>query len=190
MHQAEPTIERSSIALEAAEPPSVQAVDVPLKLGCFMQTLLSYLADTLEEVVGLEDAVGFIAIVGQQMGEEINQFYLQALGITQLSPDQVAEVLVDLKRRIEGEFYLIEQDAEKIVLGNYRCPFGERVKGHTSLCMMTSSVFGVVTAQNLGYAKVSIENAIAQGDAGCRIVIYLRPTAAANLAEGREYYQV
>jgi hypothetical protein len=38
--------------------------------------------------------------------------------VSRLTRDQVAAVLLDLKRRIQGDFYVIEQDDEKIVLGN------------------------------------------------------------------------
>ena len=69
---------------------------------------------------------------------------------------------MDLKRRIQGDFYVIEQDDEKIVLGNRACPFAEKVVGRPALCMMTSNVFGSIAAENLGYAKVVIEQAIAQ----------------------------
>ena len=98
-------------------------------------------------------------------------------------------MLVDLKRRIQGDFYIVEEDDEKIVLGNRVCPFAEKVVGRPALCMMTSNVFGVIAAENLGYAKISIEQSIAMGDPGCRVVVYLKPTAAAEAARGREYFQ-
>lgn len=56
------------------------------------------------------------------------------------------------------------------------------------MCMMTSNVFGTIAAENLGYAKVSLEQTIAQGAAGCRVVVYLKPQPAADQAEGREYF--
>ncbi|MFK0181636.1 hypothetical protein ACIQVR_37385 [Streptomyces xanthochromogenes] len=34
---------------------------------------------------------------------------------------------MDLKRRIQGDFYIIGQDNTKIVLGNQACPFAEKV---------------------------------------------------------------
>ena len=98
-------------------------------------------------------------------------------------------MLVDLKRRIDGGFYIISADREKIVLGNTRCPFGDRVKDRTSLCMMTSNVFGAITAENLGYAKVSLDETIAAGYDGCRVVVYLKPGDESDHAEGREYYK-
>ncbi|QDU36016.1 hypothetical protein Mal4_02990 [Maioricimonas rarisocia] len=165
--------------------------DLPVKLerDPFMRTLLRELSGTLQDVIGLEEAKGFISVVGQRMGEQINEEYCGTLQVPKLTREQVAQVLVDLKRRIEGDFYIIEQDDEKIVLGNRKCPFGDKVLDRPALCMMTSNVFGVIASENLGFAKVSIEEAIAYGDAGCRVVIYLQPTADAQAAEGREYYQ-
>ena len=96
-----------------------------------------------------------------------------------LTREQVADVLVDLKRRIQGDFYVIEQDDEKIVLGNRACPFAEKVVGRPALCMMTSNVFGVIAAENLGYAKVVLERDDRPGRPGCRVVVYLKPTAEA-----------
>src|ERR1700735_702166 len=139
----------------------VSQLSLPLERDLFLRTLLRHLAGTLQSVVGLEEASGFISVVGQEMGEEMNEGYLSALGVSQLSREQVADVLVDLKRRIQGDFFVIEQDDEKIVLGNRACPFAEKVIGRPALCMMTSNVFGSIAAQNLGYSKVSIEEAIA-----------------------------
>jgi hypothetical protein len=73
--------------------------------------------------------------------------------------EQVADVLVDLKRRIQGEFYVIEKNENKIVLGNRACPFG----GHPSMCMKTSNVFGAIAAEDLGFAKVELRETIAKG---------------------------
>jgi hypothetical protein len=61
--------------------------------------------------------------------------------------------------------------------------------GRPALCMMTSNVFGSIAADNLGYSKVVIEEAIARGDAGCRVVVYLKKTPEALIAQGREYYK-
>lgn len=167
----------------------IQDLAVPLERDIFLRTLLRELAGTLQEVVGLEEASGFISVVGQRIGDQINDGYKAALGVSGLDRDQVAAVLVDLKRRIQGDFYVIEQDDDKIVLGNRACPFAEKVLGRPALCMMTSNVFGSIAAQNLGYAKVVIEQAIARGDAGCRVVVHLKPTPEAEEAPGREYFK-
>ena len=169
--------------------PTVGALDIPLERDVFLRTLLRHLAGTLQKVVGLDEASGFVSVVGQEIGDEINQTYKHALAVNSLDRGQVAEVLVDLKRRIRGDFFVIEEDDEKIVLGNRACPFADKVVGRPALCMMTSNVFGSIAADNLGYAKVVIEQAIARGDPGCRVVVYLKQTPAADAATGREYFK-
>jgi predicted ArsR family transcriptional regulator len=168
----------------------VASSEVPLNRDIFLRTLIRELSGTLEDVVGLKEASGFINVVGQNVGDRMNQDYRAALGVPQLSREQVAQVLVDLKRRIEGDFYIIEETDEKIVLGNRACPFGDKVLDRTSMCMMTSNVFGAIAAENLGYAKVELQKTIARGDAGCLVVVYLKPTPEAEQAEGREYFKI
>lgn len=166
----------------------VTSLDVSLDRDSFMRTLIRELSGALQDVVGLEEAAGFVSIVGQSMGRQIDQAYRAAWGAERLTRPQVSQVLVDLKRRINGDFFVIEEDAEKIVLGNRACPFGEKVEGRPALCMMTSNVFGSIAADNLGYAKVRLEETIASGSAGCRIVIYLQPKVESEETEGREYF--
>lgn len=167
----------------------IETLDLPLERDVFLRTLIRELAGTLQDVVGMEEASGFISVVGQRVGDHINQEYRQALALPALDRGQVARVLVDLKRRIQGDFFVLEESDEKIVLGNRACPFADKVVGRPALCMMTSNVFGVIAAENLGYSKVSIERSIAKGDSLCQVVVYLQPTAEAKAASGREYFQ-
>lgn len=167
---------------------SVCNLEVPLDRDLFLRTLIREVSGTLEDIIGLEEASGYISVVGQSMGKMINDEFKSALNVSQLNKQQVTDVLVDLKRRIQGEFYVIEENDEKIVFGNRACPFAEKVIGRESMCMMTSNVFGSIAADNLGYAKVALEETIARGDGGCRVVVYLKPTDEAEVAEGREYF--
>ncbi|MGA7934664.1 MAG: methanogen output domain 1-containing protein [Kovacikia sp.] len=167
----------------------VKDLPIPLDRDRFLRNLIRELAGTLQDVVGLEEASGFISVVGQSIGRQMNQDYKAALEVSHLTQEQVAEVLVDLKRRIQGDFYIIEQTDEKIVLGNRVCPFAEKVIDRPAMCMMTSNVFGSIAAENLGYAKVELQETIALGDAGCRVVVYLKPTPEAEDSQGREYFK-
>jgi hypothetical protein len=54
--------------------------------------------------------------------------------------------------------------------------------------MMTSNVFGTIASDNLGYAKVALEETIAKGDPGCKVTVYIRTTDESEIAEGREYF--
>lgn len=175
--------------MESASPDTstIPALTLPWERDPFLRRLVRELAGVLEEVVGLEDAAGFISVVGQRLGLAFQRDYTAALGVPRLTRAQVAAVLVDLKRRIQGEFFVITQDDEKIVLGNRACPFADQVLGRPSMCMMTSNVFGAVAAENLGYAKVVLQETIAQGAPGCRVVVYLQPTPEAEAQPGREY---
>ncbi len=164
-------------------------LSLPLERDVFLRTLIRELAGTLQDVVGLEEASGFMSVVGQNMGRQIDQEYKAALEVSHLTQAQVAAVLVDLKRRIQGDFYIIEQTDEKLVLGNRACPFAEKVIDRPAMCMMTSNVFGFIAAENLGYAKVELQETIALGAPGCRVVVYLKPTPEAESSHGREYFQ-
>lgn len=164
------------------------SLDVGLERDVFVRSLLRELAGTLQDVVGLEDASGYISVVGTAIGEQIDATYRRAFGIDKLSREQVTDVLVDLKRRIEGDFFVLEETEDRIVFGNRACPFGEMVRDRPSLCMMTSNVFGHIAAQNLGYGAVALEQTIAEGHPGCRVVVYLR--ASDEVPPGaREYFQ-
>jgi len=166
----------------------IHQLPVELDRDIFLRTLIRELAGTLEDVVGLEEASGFVSAVGQRIGDQINLSYRSALGVELLSKQQVAQVLVDLKRRIQGDFFILEQTDEKIVFGNRVCPFAEKVIGRPSMCMMTSNVFGTIAAENVGYAKVALEQTIAEGDPECRVVVYLKPQPDAHHVDGREYF--
>lgn len=180
---------RKSVESRDRIDPDLRELPVVLERDLFLRSLLRELAGTLEQVVGMDEAAGFVSVVGQRIGQQINDQYCRTLSPSGLSRQQVAQVLVDLKRRIEGDFYILQEDDDKIVLGNRSCPFGDKVYGRPSLCMMTSNVFGVVAAENLGYAQVVVEKAIARGDSQCRVVVYLRASEESSRVDGREYFK-
>lgn len=169
--------------------PVVNSLAIPLDRDVFLRSLVGELAGALQDVVGLDEAAGFVSIVGQKIGDRIGEDYRRALGVSGLSREQVAQVLVDLKRRIQGEFYVLEEDEDRIVLGNRACPFGDKVLGRPAMCMMTSNVFGVIAAENLGYCKVALEATIAEGARECRVVIWLKSTQESESTPGREYFK-
>ena len=168
---------------------NISDLNLAIDKDVFLRNLLRQLSGTLEEVVGQEEASGFISIVGQHIGEWMNEEYRKGLNTESLNFEQLRDALVDLKRRIDGDFYIISADKEKIVLGNRRCPFGDKVLDRPSLCMMTSNVFGSVTAENLGYAKVALHETIAKGNNECRVVVYLSNNETSENDEGREYFK-
>ncbi len=163
-------------------------IQIPLERDLFMRKMLRELTGTLESVVGMDDAAGYISTVGTAMGRWIDEQYRSALGVEHLDVEQVAKVFVDLKGRIGGDFYIISIDGEKIVVGNRDCPFGDMAHDRPSMCMMTSNVFGRLAADNLGYARVELHDTIALRATECRIVVHLTPDEDAP-ADEREYYR-
>lgn len=159
--------------------PDIAELDIGLDRDVFLRDLLRQLAGTLEDVVGLQEAEGYISLVGRAIGRQLDAAYRAGLGAEALDRDRIAEVLVDLKRRIEGGFRIEAVEGSRIVLANSACPFGDRVLGRPSLCMMTMNVFGTIAAQNAGFARVEIAEAIATGAEGCRVIVDLVPSGAA-----------
>lgn len=168
----------------------VNELDIDLDRDLFLRTLIRDLAGVLQDVVGLEEAEGYISVVGQKVGEWINQTYKDQLDQSKLTREQIPQILIDLKARIKGEFYLQESDEDKMVFGNTRCPFGSKALDRPCMCMMTSNVFGSITADSLGYAKVELKKTIANGDGECNVVVYTSRTEESKSVEGREYFGV
>jgi len=66
-------------------------------------------------------------VVGQRIGDHINNHYETALRSENLTREQVVQVPADLEKAHQGRFLYIGQDDEKIVFGNRICPFEEKV---------------------------------------------------------------
>jgi DNA-binding NarL/FixJ family response regulator/anti-sigma regulatory factor (Ser/Thr protein kinase) len=140
----------------------------------FLRALVVELAQTIEADQGPDVAAATVAQVGADIGGRMEQAYRVATGIAgRLSPEQMADLYVRLKGAIGGDFYVIQADERKIVLGNRRCPFGDVVQREPALCHMTSSVFGGIAARNASRSAVDLQERIALGDPECRIVIWL-----------------
>lgn len=145
----------------------------------FIGRIVRELSIALENVVGPAETKSFVTVVGTMIGEDWNREYREAFGNEGLSLEQIAAALVDLKARIGGNFSIVSIDEQRIVLKNTRCPFGALIEGCPAMCQMTSSVFGRIVADNLGYARVTVDEAISQGHPGCLVVIDLCDTGAA-----------
>ena len=119
----------------------------------------------------------------------MEEAYRTARGIAgRLSPQQIADLYVRLKGAIDGDFYVIEADERRIVLGNRRCPFGDAVQRQPGLCRMTSSVFGGIAARNASRSAVVLEERIALGDPECRVVVWLGDNEPPDTASAHHYY--
>jgi hypothetical protein len=63
---------------------AARALEIPLDRDVFTRTLIRELAGALEDVFGIEEASGYISIVGSAIGEQINQDYRRAYEVSSL----------------------------------------------------------------------------------------------------------
>lgn len=149
----------------------LQSLPIDLQQSEFLCTLATEAASLIEHTADLKQAEGFITTVGLRIGKTITKKYSGHAPGSGADLEALTPVLIDLKRRIHGDFYVIDIAQIHILLGNTRCPFAEGVTGRTSLCMMTTNVFGRIAAGASGYARGSVMETIAAGAEHCRVLI-------------------
>lgn len=167
--------------------PHIGSLDIGIDHHDLFNTLVSDMAELLESIAGIDDACAYVSGIAARLGADIEQRYKTALDIQHFNRDQLIEVLIDLKNRTGGKFSVIEQSDERVVFGNCACPLGDAAANHPSLCMLTSNIFGRLTANAVGYAAVELEETIAKGAAGCRVVLHLKRTELSP--DTREYFR-
>ncbi|SDK27086.1 methanogen output domain 1-containing protein [Sediminibacillus albus] len=148
----------------------------------FLSKLITQYAQLHSKTVG-NGAQEYIRQIGIRAGEWIESFYDESKELN-WTPDQYAEVIVDLKNSIGGHFSISEVHPDHVIVKATGCPFGDVVQDAPHLCNMTSSVFGGIAARRFGYGKVNLRKRIALGHAGCEVAIYFQPT---DKEEGDEY---
>ncbi|UTR10027.1 methanogen output domain 1-containing protein [Evansella sp. LMS18] len=148
----------------------------------FLSKLITQYAQLHEKTVG-DGAKQYIRQLGLRTGEWIERFYEDSIE-GEWTPDQYAEVIVDLKNSIGGHFSISEIHPDYVVVTATNCPFGDVVQDAPHLCNMTSTVFGGIAARRFGYGKVKLRKRIALGHSGCEVAVYFQPT---DKEDGDEY---
>jgi len=171
----------------AVTSPSIGSLDIEFDHNGLFNALVASMADLLETIAGVEDACAYVSSIAARLGADIERQYKAALGTQNLTRNQLIDVLIDLKNRAGGGFSLIEQDEGRVVFGNCACPLGKAAANHPSLCMLTSNIFGRMAANTVGYAAVDLEQTIARGAPGCRVVLHLKRTELGP--DTREYFR-
>lgn len=149
----------------------------------FLRALVVQLAQAMERTGGPALAEAAVAQVAIDVGSQMEEEYRAANRVVErLEPSQLADCFVRLKHAIDGGFSVVEVTDDRIVLANDRCPFGDAVQLAPALCRMTSAVFGGIAAGSHGEASVTLEERIAVGDPGCRVVVELGPVPSSPVA--------
>ncbi|WP_323785428.1 methanogen output domain 1-containing protein [Thalassovita sp.] len=149
-----------------------------------MADTLHHLTKVLETVAGVEEAEAFFSTVGSNVGHIIYDEYASQLEKECSNGEILPKVLIELENRAGGDFRLIEMDENRIVLENTTCPFGAKVNGTRSACMVTSNIVGHLASNCKGYAKVILEKTIARGDGMCRVSVSFND----DITPGLEYF--
>ena len=155
----------------------------------FLHKFVGNITCTLEEVVGINEASGFMNTVAQRMGEQLNDMYRHSLNSHKLNREQVCHVIADLQNRINSNAQITHKDEEKIIIGGCICPAGADNQDRPSLCSIITNMLGVISAENLGYSKVVVKRPDTNGNLHCQIVIHLNKTPEVIEYEGREHFQ-
>ncbi|HSK28187.1 MAG TPA: ATP-binding protein [Jiangellales bacterium] len=154
----------------------------------FLRALVVQMAQAVEAADGPAAAEAAVASVGSTVGGQMEEEYRRASGVVgRLAPEDLARCYVRLKAAIDGGFEAVEVGEDRIVLVNTACPFGAAVQHAPALCRMTSSVFGGIAARAAGEATVVLEERIAVGDPGCRVVVHLGPAPMEAARVGHRY---
>ena len=156
----------------------------------FLKNMIVEVSGSLQTLVGPEDSHGFLSVTGANVARWLNEEHLQIDRDVVLDVRDVAEATAQLENAIGADFYVVSISEEEIVFANRRCPFGKKVNGRQSLCAMTSQIIGKTMAENLGYARVTLHEALAKGDPSCRVVVALKPSENASepTHETMEYF--
>jgi DNA-binding NtrC family response regulator len=157
----------------------------------FLQTFVAQSVEVSARMGGGKggDRLNYIEQLGLTASDCFETAYRQELEQDgTLDHDTYADMIVEIKNKIGGNFSRASSEPGMVRVVNTRCPFGEAVMQAPELCKMTSSVFGGIAARNFGYAKVILDKRIAVGHGMCEARIYTDPDKAVSL-EGDEYHR-
>ncbi|MBW2980078.1 HTH domain-containing protein [Candidatus Woesearchaeota archaeon] len=151
-------------------------VPVDLNKENFLNKLVIQIAANSDDKKAIKSAAS-------KMADHIVELYKGYYGIDKLNFDQVVEAIEDAQEKIGGKAEVIEKADKHLTLKCTKCPFGDNVKLCRHLCYVTSNILGKLASKNLGYAKVNIKKAIAQGADHCLVEVYLKE----GKEEGKEF---
>ena len=101
----------------------VSNLDIPLERDVFMRTLIRELSNTLQKVVGSDQASGFISVVGQVMGKQMDNQYRQALNLSSATQSIIKTQQSDLLP-FYSEHTLASPGLESAILRYHGWKFG------------------------------------------------------------------
>jgi serine/threonine-protein kinase RsbW len=139
--------------------------------------LLGFLGNELASGADLQlAAAGMGATLAQLHADELSE---------RSDAGDVATAFMAVQEELGGDFHLVEVSDRRAVLGNRRCPFGDKVPA--GLCRFTSALAGTLAARCGPGAEVTLDERIALGDPQCRIVVDIGPPSGRVTAHRYEW---
>ena len=161
----------------------------PLNPVSFLQAFITQSLKVADQrcggQVGTQNYIEHVGLAASHCLEESARTCLGYAG--PINADQYADLIINLKNQIGGNFSRSSGPSGTIQVVNSRCPFGDMVKEAPELCRMTASVFGGIAARNFGYGKVELKKRIALNDSHCEVCVYIDPEIARD-KPGDEYH--
>lgn len=158
-------------------------IPVNMNRDIFLTQMITELALNLDK----SQAKRTLNKIGLNLGKHIEELYKEFYGVENLNVDQLTETLIDVEKKIGGDFSVVEKSPTKIILKNNKCPFGnDKVKECPELCSITSGIFGIIASRNFGYSKVCLKRTIATADEDY-IVIFLKKTKESEKEKAISY---
>jgi Nif-specific regulatory protein/two-component system response regulator AtoC len=161
----------------------------PLNPVSFLQAFITQSIKVAGQRCGSQaDTLNYVEHVGLAASHGLEESARTCLGYTgAIDAGRYADLIINLKNRIGGNFSRASGPSGCIRVVNSRCPFGDMVKEAPELCRMTASVFGGIAARNFGYGKVELKKRIALNDSHCEVCVYIDRKAAGD-KPGDEYH--
>lgn len=147
------------------------------------QPAAGFLATVAVTMAGQVDAGSTMAeaavVAGATAASAARQQFLTAHGGREpANAREVAEAFLAHHNAAGSDFFIVEAGERRAVLANRSCPFGAGVADRTVMCRTTSALLGSLAARAGGRATVALDEAIAVGDARCRLVLDLDAEAS------------
>lgn len=157
-------------------------IPVNLNKELFLKKITTYLASNIykgEKKEALNKA-------GLDLSNYLERIYKEHYRVEKLSFDQVIDVIVDVYKKVGGNFKIIEKDSKKLLLRCKKSPFGEDIADSFILFNINAGIMGGLISKSKGYCKVCLKPA-SKDDGLYDILVFLKKNKESEEEEGVEY---
>jgi predicted ArsR family transcriptional regulator len=119
-----------------------------------------------------------------KIAKNIEELYKRFYDVEKLNLDQFCEAVVDVEKKIGGEFKVVEKSNNRVIFRVLSCPLTKC----PGMCTVTSTILGTLAAKSFGYSKVILKKTIARGSDNCYIIVHLKKSEESEKEKTTEYF--